>query len=334
MQSITVTKGSAARISITLYSPANLGIPVDPIELSAGPQLALGDAFGHPVTNYTNIPFSRRLAPGVYVWQLPITLDSGVLAAGTYTGTLIAATLDGSTPLVDATGHAPQVQLVITAASSYVDTSQPYATPDQLTDLLAALREDPASPADIRFAQGILDGWMHRSLWPTNYEGETHRFEPQRALFRLGHVPVLQLYSMEGRWGYGRRNQQQLPSSVYVLPAFLFNALGPQNWTAIDVGPRSLCRFDSASGEVWLPQNYILPYSQTRTSYQAGLTVIPHAVHEALAETIGYVRFKGYAPLTGYTAGKMSRQFKSEDFVTVNVQRKLEPWRTRSWAWA
>ena len=262
-------------------------------------------------------------------WIIAIPLAADTLAAGSYTLRLTTATSNGSTPLVDATGGAPSIALTILAPPSGIETFRPYATPDQLTDLLSVFPSEnqPCTEAEIQFAQGIIDGWLKRSLWPTIYEREPHRIEPSRAWFKCGVVPLLRVISLEGRWAYSRRDTRQIPIAAYGLPAVL-TVLGPQKWSVIDV--TSVQTFDS-TGEIWLPQNLVLPYNQVAATYEAGFTSMSHEVFEALAEIISVVRMRGFAPLVGYGEGRINRQYKSEEFITEPVKQKLGKWQVRSW---
>lgn len=335
-----VAKGNTLRIIIDLYTAAGTN-PVDPDECPEGPRIAFYQHDGTTlVDKASNLPYTRRLAPGVFELILPIPYSADFLPPNNPGETYkvkVAMASKGGVDLVGPTGS-PFVQNVRIVSepdrTAVMGDDRLYATPQELIELTGL--EDP-SLTEVRRAQAVLDGWMKRSLFPTVISGERHDIPQGRNQVMLDVVPVIRLLAadatkpveaagLKGRPGPGRRDNmfRSVLNSDYM--AMFATLTSPPKLTPVDV---SQCSLHESSGEIWLTSGlYLLSYSQVEVTYEAGLRVIPREAKMGLATTIAWIRFKGFSNLKNWSIGGTSRD-TGESLIPDDVKEVYEKWRVK-----
>ena len=335
----TVTRGGAVRLSFALYAPGTTAL-TDPDEYPAAPRFFVATAAAPTVAiaGFEEIPFADRQAKGVYDFVLPITTkDNPGLEDGSYVVKLTRGTT-ATAALVDLSGSVPTESFVIFPPAVTPETWSPYATG---LELFRDWGLKDVSEPEIRFAQRLADDYMHRSLWIVPVK-ERVRLAPRRNSFLLSTRPIVEIFGAEagkpeissgalGRVGYGRRHAIEeytlydfrAHQSILGLPPPFRAIPGDQ----VDVNPRT--------GECWLPSslngiNGLSSYTEVEFHYLTGLQEIPNNVKGALSETIDWIRFKGYANLTSYSASKVSKTMGT-DFLPTSVKTTLDPYRVNTW---
>lgn len=337
----TVVPGGAVHTQWSFYRPPAAGATpselLDPDEFPNGPRFELyHTADDSLVQGYDEIAYTRRNDRGVYVLDLPIPV-SGDLAAGEYYLQAKRATV-GGTALVGQSGTTPlrgPFTVLPPPKGEDYSTLRLYAEPGELGEFFGV---SPAPQAhEVLFAQQLLDDWMHRSLWPTVYERERKNVPPDRNLVVLTYRPVIRIFQalpsaanaaqpVLGRYGYGRRDRRVLNQTSGNYLSVMAVMGNPPQFIPID--PAQI-EFRPETGECWFPTGFFLVnYSQLEITYEAGYRVIPFGVKVALAETIAFVRIKGFGPLSSWSVGRVSQQ-TGEELMTPEVKRRLEPYRAK-----
>lgn len=312
------TKGGSARLDFRLYTVG--GALADPDGYPSAPAfgLYLGETL---VEGFERMRFTTRSGVGLYSLDIVIpTATKGAVAAfeaGSYTVRLVDGAVDG-TALVAQGGGVPSVALTVVPDYATVQR-RPYATPTDLSQLYD-LPED-LKISEITRAQGVIDSFMHRSLWPTIYQGERHQLPAGRNVTILDVRPIIQLIEVRGRQNYASRDRVGL-SSISSELALLSGIGAVPQWVTIDV---SLVSVNPRTGELWVPTG-IIPYSEIEVTYLAGYQQIPDQALDALAMVIDWTRFKGYEGLQSYGTGKVSRS-TGESFLSESTRAKLTPYR-------
>lgn len=323
-----VGRGSTVRAAFTFYSSPPLQ-PVDPDEFPAGGPLFTITRDSDSAVLYANVPYTRRVDVGKFDLDIPITFAKGDATTpgwtdGQFTVSVTNCTKN-STPLVDANNAAPTLAFAISSQASAIDAERFYVEQNDLSNNWGV---DSPTEAEIRTAQNTIDAWLHRSLWPTVYELENHRIPEGRTQTMLDVKPVMQLLSADGRYGLGRHDRRNLNMTSMDLMAIAAVAGGtPPRWLAIDITKVDL---KTNTGEIWLPMGFfIFPYTEIRVTYMAGLLTIPDSIKNAVASTIRWMRFKGYADLTRYGAGKVSRDM-GNSLIPDDAKAALFPYQVKT----
>lgn len=339
----TVAKGSSLYTTWSLYRPVSGGgTPselVDPDEYPSGPRFEVRDSGNAVVPGLDALPFKMRRGRGVFSLEIPIPLSGGVLPAGeTFTVQLKAGTASANgQALVGRSGVPPALEFSVIDGATVYDPEQFYVDPAELESVYGV--SPRPEEHEVRFAQRLVDDWMHRSLWPSMFERERYSVPPDRNLIVLHHRPVIRLYSAAlsdpvaaqggmGRYGYGRRDKRSMNQTGPANYMSVMAVLGsPPQWVAMDTAQ---VEFHPQTGECWLPSGFfLLNYTQVEMTYEAGFAAIPRRAKGAIAETVAWVRLKGFGPLMGWSVGRVSHNTNTDDLLTPQVKRALEPYRAK-----
>jgi hypothetical protein len=330
---LTVSRAGTIRLVFQTYYSGQLA---DPDEFPVGPRFHLAKAAteNSAIAGYENIPYANRLSRGVFEFILRITNRKSnlpVLADGAYVVKLNLGSVS-STTLIDENGDVPKQSVTIVPEASVSQDFAPYAT---TAELFADYGLKDVTEQEVRFSQSLMDVEMNRpTLWPHVYSNKRHDIPQGRNFIQVDYRPVIRIFGasllvdasgLKGRYTPGRRDRRQLNAFNQDYLAVMATFGVPPRFTAIDVDHVNL---HTDTGQIWLPTGYFLvPYSQVEITYEAGCPVIPSPVKRALAEMVEWVRFKGYANLTSYSEGKVSRQ-TGESFITNSVRSALRPYKT------
>lgn len=328
----SVAKGAELRTTWTFYRPPASGTPseqLDPDEFPEGPRFAVYPSGGvDPVDGFSELAYTRRYAPGSFGFNLPIPFADGILDPGDYEIRASLASVGGSA-LVGASGAVPAAAFTVVAAAEPFSGDRFYVTG---AELAARYGVPDAADHEIRYAQQLCDDWMHRSLWPTVVERERHDLPVDVNVVQLDVRPVIRLFSVQagdpvdaaamvGRIGPGRRDRRRRVSYAGDYLTTLAALGGPARATPIDP---ATCTLHNETGELWLPPGlFLTAYNQLEATYEAGYRVIEERHRWAIAETIAFVRVKGFGPITNYSIGKVSHD-SAPDLLTGEVKRRLE----------
>jgi hypothetical protein len=338
----TVSKGATLHTVWSLYDPASPTTLVDPDEYPEAPRFNVYDVDGiTPVTGFSDFLYTLRRGPGVFSLNLPIPLAGTVMpptAFGKYYTLRLNTGSRNGQNLVQSDGSQPEFQFAVEDTANAYLPDRPYTTPDEMVNLYGI--DGPPTVQQVRFAQGLCDDWMHRSLWPSIFEKERYSVQPDRNLVLLSHRPVTRIFSVRandpvdasgvvGRYGYGRRDRRTL-NQINANYLSVMAVLGsPPRFVPIRAED---IEFNPYTGECWLPSGFFLVnYSQVEFTYEAGFRVIPERVKRAVAVTLQFVRLKGFGPLMNWTVGRVSHATKDPDILPGEVKRMLEPYRSKYW---
>ena len=146
---------------------------------------------------------------------------------------------------------------------------------------------------------------------------------------RLHITPIIDVLEVAGRYGPGRRDRQAANNPYTALnPLLILVTAGAPVWTPIAL---HTVEYDAATGVITLPwSNMLLPYSVVRIRYIGGYITIPFRVKAALAELINTTHAKGVSDRQRYGAGRITRQYASDSFMTPQAEQFLEPFVIRS----
>lgn len=318
----------------SLYDPSAPTVLVDPDEFPETPRFEIRDDGDAVVDGYDNLTYTARRGLGVFAFDLPIPLGDA-LPEGTYTIQCKLATRNGQAVV---TGAVPAFTVIEPATAEAYSAVRPYASADELHSVIG-VSPKPAE-SEIIFAQQLMDDWMHRSLWPSVVERERKHLPPDRNLFTLAIRPIIRIaaagastpvdgQSVVGRYGYGRRDRRVLNQTSGNYLSVMAVLGSPPRFIPID--PAQI-EFHPDTGECWIPTGFFLVnYSEVEVTYEAGYRVIPFSAKVALAETISWVRVKGFGPLTSFNIGRVSHS-TGEELLTGEVKRRLEPYRAKFYA--
>lgn len=140
------------------------------------------------------------------------------------------------------------------------------------------------------------------------------------------------LVAASGRYGYGRRGQQQVyPDLNYAANILQIASFfgGPPQFTNIDV---TMCDFDARTGEIWVPAGlYLSQYTEVLLTYNSGFHPLrmPNAIRHATASLVRNLlsRGGGATGLKSFGAGRIRAEF-TDDLIDVNIQNMLQAYRT------
>ena len=141
-------------------------------------------------------------------------------------------------------------------------------------------------------------------------------------------VTLSPLVSAQGRYGYGRRNQQQVypdlnyGSNILQIASYFG---GPPQFTAIDV---SKVDFDPRTGECWIPAGlYLAAYTEIQVVYNSGFApdALPHPIKQATAAIVFNYLTRPATGLTSFGAGQLHHQF-TDSLLDSTIEEMLEPW--------
>lgn len=202
-----------------------------------------------------------------------------------------------------------------------------YASPDELGHLFGC---SGITEEDVRFAMGLIHAHCNRpSLWPTEVLTPPIEIPYGRQETRLELTPIVRLLGVAGRYAQGRRDRQSVNNPYNSLnPLLLMVSTGGPIWSDI---PLQTCEVDASTGILSLPwSNMLLPYGMVRVRYIGGYISMPFRVKAALAELINSVHAKQVSDRVRYTAGRITRQYASESFITPQAEAFLSPFVIRA----
>ncbi len=200
-----------------------------------------------------------------------------------------------------------------------------YAPPQELESLYGCRPTE----SDVRFAMSLIHAHCNRaSLWPCEYASNEIRLPSDRQETRLDITPVLRITDIVGRYGYARRDRQGYNAYQTSIQTYLLLSSGRPTWSQID--PATV-EIDSATGILFIPASlYFQLWNVIKVKYIAGLISIPARVKAAMAEIINSVHSRGVSDRTSYAAGRISRRYASDSFITPQAKQLLEPFVVRS----
>lgn len=110
---------------------------------------------------------------------------------------------------------------------------------------------------------------------------EERSMPAKRSVVRYSRYPCVQILSIMGRYGWGRRSSQFIGGPEDNLFASVQQFGGPPAWTAVALPNIS---WSDASGEIWIPSSNLMTYySDVRIKYVAGFIEPPDAIVRATA---------------------------------------------------
>lgn len=153
-----------------------------------------------------------------------------------------------------------------------------------------------------------------------------------RSVSRVTRPQPARMISVQGRYAYGRRNQQQ--SGVFIDPSILASVQvfgGPPNWNPVDVRNVSV---SPATGEVWIPAGSLnASFSDVRMRYVAGYAAanLPDPLKRACASVV--TQLQNFPDLVGSVKSIQSGGTKIERFadtlLDVQTRALLGPFEAR-----
>lgn len=143
-------------------------------------------------------------------------------------------------------------------------------------------------------------------------------------------VTLSPLCAITGRYGYGRRAQQQVyPDLNYGANILQIASYfgGPPQFTPIDITNTD---FDPLTGEIWVPAGlYLSAYTEIFVVYNSGFPpdMIPWAIKQATAMLVTNFLVRPASTLTSFGVGQIHHQF-TEEMITPDIDRLLIPFKT------
>ena len=168
---------------------------------------------------------------------------------------------------------------------------------------------------------------------------EQRTMPENRPITRVSELPVRNMMSGTGRYGYMRRSDDMVGTiDTYNLLAVMSRFGGPPAWETWTPQANSI---DNDSGTVWIPAGVLLAYyTEVRMHYVAGWTyaTLPFEIKQACASIIGNMQALAGVPLSMQTvkAGdtQMTR-FGAQPgalniaYITDDVKLLLHPYQAR-----
>lgn len=161
---------------------------------------------------------------------------------------------------------------------------------------------------------------------------EERSLPAKRNVTRVSRLPVANLLSAQGRYGYGRRSDQTagLYTDLNLLAAVQAFG-GPPLWLPIDITATSA---SPVTGEVWVPSGILLAtYSDVRLRYVAGWSAgnLPGPIKQATANIASTVLATADIPgqLKSIRAGDHQIQRFAASNLDPDTKALLEPFKAR-----
>ncbi|MDE1971400.1 MAG: hypothetical protein KGI50_07545, partial [Patescibacteria group bacterium] len=143
-------------------------------------------------------------------------------------------------------------------------------------------------------------------------------------------VTLSPFITISGRYGYGRRGQQQVyPDLNYGANILQIASYfgGPPNFTPIAVTNTD---FNPINGEFWVPAGlYLSSYTEIQMTYNSGFppNQLPPAVKQACALLVQNYLSRPASNLTSFGVGSVHHTF-SLDLIDVSIQHLIDPFKT------
>lgn len=150
----------------------------------------------------------------------------------------------------------------------------------------------------------------------------------QRSIARLSEWPIAQLQSGIGRYGYGRRLDQEFG---YFYDMNLLSTVsafgGPPSWTPFFVPASSL---NPQSGDLWVPAGTLLSYyTDIKVRYIGGWsqTGLPPAIKVATAAIVNALAAAPMGPqIRRFNAGKTQIERFADTVLDPDIKSMLRPY--------
>ncbi len=161
---------------------------------------------------------------------------------------------------------------------------------------------------------------------------EQKEMPKDRSTTLLANLPVMNMQSGVGRYGYGRRSQQIAGNfQEFNLLAVVSNFGGPPLWTPWTVGDAGLNR---NTGEVWVPAGILLAYyTEVKIWYTSGYSyeTLPDQVKFACANVVKALKETGLGANVRNRSTKdgISTQKFENNIIDTNTREMLRPYRAR-----
>jgi hypothetical protein len=157
-------------------------------------------------------------------------------------------------------------------------------------------------------------------------------FQPNTQNAPVASANLTPLISCSGRYGYGRRGQQQVyPDLNYAANVLQIASFfgGPPTFTPVDI---TQVDYDPRTGEIWVPAGlYLSQYTELVVAYNVGFHPLhmPRGIKHACASLVRnlLVRGGGATGLTGFGAGKIRADF-TPALIDVTIEQMLMPYYT------
>lgn len=143
-------------------------------------------------------------------------------------------------------------------------------------------------------------------------------------------VTLSPLLTCEGRYGYGRRGQQNVyPDLNYGANILQIASYfgGPPQFTPIDI---TKVDFDPRTGELWVPAGlYLSAYTEVVVSYNSGFAPdqLPAPIKQACAMLVTNFLSRPATGLSSFGVGRLHNQF-IPDLVDPTIDRMLFPYKS------
>jgi hypothetical protein len=164
---------------------------------------------------------------------------------------------------------------------------------------------------------------------------EERSLPANRSVAHISRSPVARMVSVQGRYAYGRRSQQQ--AGAFIEPSLLASVQffgGAPVWSRVDVNQVSVSQ---VSGEVWIPAGALNAYfSDVRLRYVAGFAAaaLPAAVKTACATVVK--QLQQFPELAGSIKALQSGGTKIEKFadsvLDAETRQRLAQFEARAYA--
>ena len=156
--------------------------------------------------------------------------------------------------------------------------------------------------------------------------GTTNLLAPNTQLAADG-VRLSPIVALAGRYGYGRRAQQQVyPDLNYGANILQIASYfgGPPQFTPIDV---SMTDYEPLTGEIWIPAGlYLSAYTEIWAVYNAGFPpdAMPYFVKNACATLVFNYLATPATRLRSFGVGSVHHEF-TPDLIDSNIANMLNP---------
>lgn len=154
---------------------------------------------------------------------------------------------------------------------------------------------------------------------------EESELPSRRSVVQLSQWPISRIISGLGRYGYGRRDQQETGyfDDVNLLAA-LSTFGGAPTWEAFDIRQSS---YNTRTGEYWVPSSLLLSYfTETRIRYIGGWSAdgLPDDIKIACATTAQAIEAAAMGPLARrFNTGKVDIQRFTDSVLDTDTKRVL-----------
>lgn len=154
---------------------------------------------------------------------------------------------------------------------------------------------------------------------------EEHAMPAARSVTRLAQWPIVKLFSGIGRYGYGRRLDQEMGSFYDMNLLSTLSAFGgPPIWVPFSVPASSL---NPGTGDVWVPAGTLLAYyTDVKMRYVGGWsqTTLPWQIKAACGRIVEAMEAAPLGPqIRKFNAGKTSIERFSETVLDRDIKRML-----------